>query len=245
MTHRLPEQLVPDNLCQPMKILAIDTATEACSVAISTLEGVIQQYAIKPNTHSKLVLQMVDDVLHESGISLNNLDVIAVNTGPGSFTGVRIGLGVAQGLAYAADIAVIGVCSLEALAASIDSGVVLPAIDARMNQIYCGLYEVAKDAKPIQQHPPIVVDPASIPFPVNKSTCGLGSGWDVYDDAIRSAIGHSEINILPTRYPEAKQVAKVAQQTGIEHAVSPMQLQATYVRNNITSQSPTSRPSAS
>ena len=111
-----------------MKILAIDTATEACSVAISNDGDVIQKYVVKsagqPPAHSKLVLQMVEQVLQESGFSLSNLDVIAVNTGPGSFTGVRIGLGVTQGLAYAADVAVIGVCSLEVLATSIDSGVV-------------------------------------------------------------------------------------------------------------------------
>ncbi|WP_423909480.1 tRNA (adenosine(37)-N6)-threonylcarbamoyltransferase complex dimerization subunit type 1 TsaB [Candidatus Spongiihabitans sp.] len=220
-----------------MKILAIDTSTEACSVAILTGQEIIQKYDLQPTgqpaAHSRLVLQMVEDVLQKSSFSLGSLDAIAVNTGPGSFTGVRIGLGVAQGLAYGADLLVIGVCSLAVLAASIDSGVVLPAIDARMKQVYCGLYEVAKSSKPIQLHNPMVVDPGSIPFPVNKSACGLGSGWDVYGDAIIAGIGHSEINRLSERYPEAKYLAKVAQQSGLESAVAPTQLQATYVRNDI------------
>ncbi len=220
-----------------MKILAIDTATEACSVALSTAQEIIQKYDIQsigqPAAHSRLVLQMVEDVLQKSNFRLGNLDAIAVNTGPGSFTGVRIGLGVAQGLAYGADLPVIGVCSLAVLAASIESGVVLPAIDARMNQVYCGLYEVVKSSKPIQLYHPVVVNPGSMPFPVNKSACGLGSGWDVYGDAIIAGIGHNEINRLSVRYPEAKYLAKVAQQSGLESAVAPMQLQATYVRNNI------------
>ncbi|WP_424946610.1 tRNA (adenosine(37)-N6)-threonylcarbamoyltransferase complex dimerization subunit type 1 TsaB [Candidatus Spongiihabitans sp.] len=224
-----------------MKILAIDTATEACSVALLIGQEIIQKYALKstmPSTgqsaaHSRSVLQMVDELLQKSSFSLGNLDAIAVNTGPGSFTGVRISLGVAQGLAYGADLPVIGVCSLAVLAASIDSGVVLPAIDARMNQVYCGIYEVTESSKPIQRHRPVVVDPGSIPFTVNKSACGLGSGWDVYGDAIIAGIGHSEINRLSARYPQAKYVAKVAQQSGLESAVAPMQLQATYVRNDI------------
>ena len=224
-----------------MKVLAIDTVTAACSVALSVGKEVIQKYAItpvgQPPIHAKFVLQMVAEVLQESRFSLNNLDVIAVNTGPGSFTGVRIGLGVTQGLAYAADLAVIGVCSLEVLAASVECGMVLPAIDARMNQVYCGLYEVVKNTKPIQRHPPMVVDPSAIPFQTHNTLYGLGSGWDVYGDAIHSALRYDEINVLSARYPEAKQVAQVAQQSGRECAVAPMQLHATYIRNNIASQS--------
>ncbi len=225
-----------------MKILAIDTATEACSVAVATVTDVMQKCAIRPigqpPAHSKWVLRMVDEVLQESGVSLHNLDVIAVNTGPGSFTGVRIGLGVAQGLAYGADLAVSGICSLEVLAASVTTASVgasrvFPAIDARMNQIYCGLYDVVNNAKPRQRHPPVVVDPAAIPFQLNESTCALGSGWDVYADAIITAIGHNQINGLSGRYPEAKYLAKIAQQSGITAALTPLQLQATYVRNNI------------
>lgn len=237
-----------------MNILAIETATEACSVALLTDQESVQKHALQsavsstssstasstkgPATHSRLVLQMVDEVLQTLNLRLGDLDAIAVDTGPGSFTGVRIGLGVAQGLAYGAQLPVIGVCSLAVLAASIDNGVVLPAIDARMNQIYCGLYEVVKNSKPIQLHAPVVVDPGSIPFSVNKSTHGLGSGWAVYGEAIIAGLGQSQINRLSAhhpeaKYPEAKHLAKVAQQLGMESAVAPMQLQATYIRNNI------------
>lgn len=220
-----------------MKILAIDSATEACSVAISTAQEIVQEYALQsagqPAAHSQLVLQMVESTLQKSNLSLSDLDAIAVNTGPGSFTGVRIGLGVTQGLAYGAQLPVIGVCSLAVLAASIDSGMVLPAIDARMKQVYCALYEVDKNTKPLQRHPPVVVYPSEIPFAVDKPIYGIGSGWDVYGDAIIECLGHGEITPLPAHYPEAKHLAKVAQQSGLESAVPATQLQATYVRNNI------------
>lgn len=220
-----------------MKILAIDTSTEACSVAILTDHDVVQEYLLhavgQPATHSQIVLRMVETVLQKLNFNLGDLDAIAVNTGPGSFTGVRIGLGVAQGLAYGAQLPVIGVCSLAVLAASTDGGLVLPAIDARMKQIYCGLYEVDENSKPNQLHHPLVIDPGSIPFVVKKSTWGLGSGWEVYGDAIIAGIGHSEINRLSGRFPEAKYLAKVAQHLGLESAVTPMQLQATYVRNDV------------
>ncbi len=224
------------NMSCAMKILAIDTATEACSVALSTADDVIQKYMLsaagQPPVHSKLILQMVDEVLQESCCSLNNLDAIAVNTGPGSFTGVRIGLGVTQGLAYAANIAVIEVCSLEALAATVEHGMVFPAIDARMNQIYCAWYEVPKNANPIQRHLPIVVAPTAVPFRITKPVHGLGSGWDMYSETLKSTIEHG-ITHLPNRYPEAKYVAKVARQRTNKLALSPLQLRATYVRNNI------------
>ena len=122
-----------------MNLLSIDTATEACSVALSgTGDTILERYQIKPRGHSNLVLTMTEDVLLEAGISRHDLDGIAFDSGPGSFTGIRIGLGVAQGLALALDLPLLGVSSLMALAEGSGVNAVLPAIDARMGEVYWG-----------------------------------------------------------------------------------------------------------
>ncbi len=216
-----------------MKILALDTATEACSVALLDGNEIIQEIEIQPTGHSRLVLQMVDKVLAEAGLGLQDLDVIAVDSGPGSFTGVRIGLGVTQGLAYGANLPVIGVRSLEILATSMRSGLVMPAIDARMNQIYCALYAVADGDRPRQIQAPVVVDPVLIPFSPESPVSGLGSGWDVYADAISSGIRSKALHISKNCYPEAKHLARVAQIMGFESATDPCLLEAAYIRNDV------------
>ncbi|MFT7661659.1 MAG: tRNA threonylcarbamoyladenosine biosynthesis protein TsaB, partial [Gammaproteobacteria bacterium] len=120
-----------------MNILAIDTVTQACSVALLTETQRYQQARFEANTHSAFVLGMVDGVLKEAALSLADIDLIAVNNGPGSFTGIRIGVGVAQGLAYGANIPVLGINALAVLAAqSTESGSILSMIDARMGQVY-------------------------------------------------------------------------------------------------------------
>ena len=216
-----------------MKILAIDTATEACSVALLNGDEINQEIEIQPTGHSRLVLKMVDKVLVDAGVGLENLDLIAVNNGPGSFTGVRIGLGVTQGLAYGAHLPVVGVCSLEVLAVSIPSGLVMPAIDARMNQIYCSLYSVTDGFRPVQKYSPVVVRPDQIPFVVKEPVFGLGSGWDTYADTITSGIKSNTLQVMKDSYPQAKNLARVARSIGLESTTEPCRLQAHYVRNEI------------
>ena len=140
---------------KPRNILAIDTTTEACSVALNLRGTLLQRSEIAPNGHSRLVLGMVESLLREAGLDLRDLDALAVDVGPGSFTGVRIGIGVAQGLAYGAGCKVVPVGSLEALACGVFRDfyetasdpvpgpvpeIVLAAIDAHMGQIYYACY---------------------------------------------------------------------------------------------------------
>ena len=140
---------------KPRNILAIDTTTEACSVALNLRGTLLQRSEIAPNGHSRLVLGMVESLLREAGLDLRDLDALAVDVGPGSFTGVRIGIGVAQGLAYGAGCKVVPVGSLEALACGVFRDfheaasdpvpgpapeTVLAAIDAHMGQIYYACY---------------------------------------------------------------------------------------------------------
>jgi tRNA threonylcarbamoyladenosine biosynthesis protein TsaB len=124
-----------------MRVLALDTVTEACSVALIDGTAVISRYAEVGRGHAEEVLAMVDSVLGEAGISLRGLNGIAAGIGPGSFTGVRISVSVAQGLAFGAQLPVIPLTSLEALAwraIGEGGGQALACLDARMGEVYWG-----------------------------------------------------------------------------------------------------------
>ncbi len=127
-----------------MNILAIDTATEGCSAALLWNDEILVQAQIAPQAHTRLILPMVQTLLTEAGANLNQLDAIAFGRGPGSFTGVRIGIGAAQGLAYGAQVPLIGISTLQMLAQGVyrrqQADTVVTAIDARMNEIYLGAY---------------------------------------------------------------------------------------------------------
>ena len=122
-----------------MKLLVIDTSTEYCSAAL-WLDGRIQAFRVlAEQRHSSLLLPMVDELLRESNISLRQLDGIGYGAGPGSFTGLRIACAVTQGLAFGADLPVVGVSTLESLAAQTGAERVLTVLDARMAEVYCCL----------------------------------------------------------------------------------------------------------
>src|SRR5690606_41346453 len=125
-------------------LLALDTATEACSVALLHEGRVLSRYEVAPRLHAQRLLPMVQEVLDEAGIAIAALDAIAFGRGPGAFTGVRIAIGVVQGLAFALDRPVLPVSNLAVLAqrAHRESGAsqVAAAIDARMDEIYWGCF---------------------------------------------------------------------------------------------------------
>lgn len=127
-----------------MKILAIDTATEACSAALQLDDQILIEEKIAPQAHTKLILPMVQALLDQAHLRLQDLDVIAFGRGPGSFTGVRIGIGIAQGLAFGAGVPLIGVSTLQTMAQGVyrRSGQqkAVAAIDARMGEVYLGSY---------------------------------------------------------------------------------------------------------
>ena len=123
-----------------MKLLALDTATEACSAAVLADGEVLERYELAPRRHAALILPMIESVLAEAGLEISQLDAIAVGRGPGAFTGVRIAIGIAQGIAFAADLPVALVSTLAALALGTarDTGAtrIAAALDARMGEIY-------------------------------------------------------------------------------------------------------------
>jgi tRNA threonylcarbamoyladenosine biosynthesis protein TsaB len=168
-----------------MRVLALDTATEACSVALIDGTVLIGRYAEVGRGHAEEVLAMVDAVLGEAGIALRRLDGIAAGVGPGSFTGVRISVSVAQGLAFGAGLPVIPVTSLEALASrAIREGArqALACLDARMGEVYWGFF-TADAARGLVLLGDLQVGPAAtvrcvgaVPFR------GIGRGFAAYPE---------------------------------------------------------------
>ena len=185
-----------------MNYLAIDASTEACSVALQVNGKLYSRYDLCPQSHSLQLLPMVDEVLTEAGIKLSQCDGLIFGRGPGSFTGVRIGVGVAQGLAFSAEIPVFGVSSLQAMAqlAFIQGKVqgkvnglnssVIAAIDARMGEVYNGYFMLDENNIMQPQCAEAVTAPEQLAqhlsSVVNKAEYGVGTAWDAYSKELSS-----------------------------------------------------------
>ena len=154
-----------------LNILAIDTSTEACSAALLLGDEVRERFEIAPRRHSELILRMIDELFRESGLTLTSLAGLAFGRGPGSFTGVRIAAGVIQGLALGADLGVAPISTLAALAQGAHrqtgSRQVLSVIDARMGEVYWGIYELDASGIMCATQPECVARPAARPPPRN------------------------------------------------------------------------------
>jgi tRNA threonylcarbamoyladenosine biosynthesis protein TsaB len=176
-----------------MKLLAIETATEACSAALWQDGEICERYQVKPRKQSELILPMVDCLLAEAGIGPGELDALAFGAGPGSFTGVRIAAGVAQGIAFGADIPVVRVSTLAALAQrhhrQTGARRLLPAFDARMSELYWGCYEVNEEGlvEPIREDSLVSSD--GVVWANGGGWHGVGSGWSVYGDLLAERMG--------------------------------------------------------
>ena len=153
---------------------------------------------------------MVQQVLAESGLSLKQLDAIAFSRGPGSFTSLRIGAGVVQGLAFGANLPGVPVSSLAALAQGVDAPKVLAAFDARMNQVYWGAYVRNKKGLVELQGQEIVIAPANVPLPEGSGSVGAGNGWDQYAAVLTTRVGSHVSEWRKQVFPKARHVAELA-----------------------------------
>src|ERR1700692_3095385 len=166
-----------------MRVLAVDTATEACSVALLSGDEVICRFAQGGLAHAQQVLGMVEAVLAEAQVSLSMLDGIAASIGPGAFTGVRISVAVAQGLAFGAGLRVVPVSTLEALAFQvIRSGgrLALACLDARMGEVYWGCFAADPARGLVASSPAAVGPPESVVLPLPGAYRGVGRGFAAY-----------------------------------------------------------------
>ncbi|MFA7300500.1 MAG: tRNA (adenosine(37)-N6)-threonylcarbamoyltransferase complex dimerization subunit type 1 TsaB [Sideroxydans sp.] len=159
-----------------MNILAVETSTEYCSVALWQ-DGVVRERCEHVGQkHSEVLLQMLDTLLKEAGCTMQDVDGIAFGKGPGSFTGVRIACGVTQGLALGAGVGVVGVCTLEALAGASGQDKVIAALDARMGELYFAAYEKRNDEWE-EVIAPCLCKAEDAPVLSGKGWFGVGNGF--------------------------------------------------------------------
>jgi tRNA threonylcarbamoyladenosine biosynthesis protein TsaB len=216
-----------------LKILALDTSTEYCSVALSIDGESDFRGTAAGQTHSQLVLRMVDELLRARALSLHDLDGIAYGEGPGSFTGLRIACGVVQGLAFGANLRVVGVGTLLAMAVGTGAKRVVCCIDARMQEIYHAAYEYDLGSWHVV-HEPSVCPPAAAPALSGPGWLGCGSGFVAHRNVLQGVYARQLDAIEPDRYPHAREIAQLAlPRFRANEAVSCEQAAPVYLRDKV------------
>ena len=213
-----------------MKVLAIDTSSEALSIALSIGEDLRAFHERRPRMHAQLVLTTVDQLLGDTGISLNQLDGIVCGHGPGSFTGIRIGISVVHGLALGADVGVMGISSLATMAYAAGKehshDNVVAAFDARMGEVYIGAFDKGKALAPEQ-----VCAPDSFVWPEGH-WLAAGAGFATYAE-----LGARGIAVASDAHPCATAaLALTTSRLAQGHRwLDPADLQPVYLRDKVTS----------
>lgn len=226
-----------------LNYLAIDASTEACSVALALGDKIFSRYDLCPQSHSLMLLPMVDEVLKEAGVELSQLDGLIYGRGPGSFTGVRIGIGVAQGLAFSAELPVVGVSTLQAMAQKAyrlqKKEKVISAIDARMSEVYTAHFIL--DSDKIMQ---VVGEEAVLP-PADASElykCSndsdakayvVGTGWDAYAETL--VVDRENTDSPKILFPDAIDMLTIGiKEFSLNGGLPAEQAQPVYVRDTVS-----------
>lgn len=233
-------------------VLAIEASTEQCSVALSSDTVVTFETSDIPKSHGKVLLPMIDALLEQRHVAKSQLSAIAVSTGPGSFTGIRIALSVAQGLGYGLDIPLIGANSLEIMAFSMmqkqqqnalahgECGkapaiTIIPALDARMGEVYWSAYELSEQGlvetcKPQVSSPEVLNNHlSSIAEPI-----GCGHGW-LLPDVRKDCLSQCETGHLPHAEALLHWLAEKKEESVIGATkFSDTQVEPLYLRNEVT-----------
>lgn len=229
-----------------MKLLAVDTSTEACSAALLIDGEISQRYQLAPREHSYLILSMIDDLLNEAKITSKDLDAMAFGRGPGSFMGIRVAAGVVQGIAFAHSIPVAPVSTLAAISmvAMQQTGTnqVLAAIDARMKEVYWGAYVREAEGSVALQGEECVILPELAPVPATGEWVAAGTGWSTYGDVMKPGLGDRLVTSLDDCLPTAEAIARlgaIVYESGA--AVSAAKAVPVYLRDNVAAK-PKKRP---
>lgn len=191
-----------------MRLLAIETSTEYCSVALWQDGVVSERCELVGQKHSEVLMEMQDALLKEAGVKVKQVDGIAFGKGPGSFTGVRIACGVTQGLALGADVEVVGVCTLEALAEASGKDKVIAALDARMSELYLAAYE-KREGEWAVVIAPCLCKAEDAPVLKGDGWFGVGSGFAVSGVALQARYGDQLIGVDESAVPQAAAVVRI------------------------------------
>jgi tRNA threonylcarbamoyladenosine biosynthesis protein TsaB len=219
-----------------MNLLAIETATESCSVALLSGDALIERSELAPRRHAERALPMADDLLAEAGLGRGQIDGIAVGRGPGSFTGVRLAISMAQGLAFALDLPVVTVSSLAALAmeAPRDDAPILAVIDARMGEIYAGAFRATADGLVEASDDERVCAAETLELPPAPQWNVVGTGWGAYGEALLARLPASPRWSEAARYPQARHIVRLAApQFAAGAGLSPEHALPVYLRDKV------------
>lgn len=220
-------------------ILALDASTDACSVALE-VDGVTSHiFELAAKSHTQRLLPMVDEILRAANCTLHDLDAIAYGRGPGSFTGLRICMGVVQGLAFGAQLPVIPISSLQAMAQGFaveeadNSLPILVALDARMDEIYWGLFSAGKTAQPLSEEyvmKPAALSEQGVIQSLQRQFIAIGPGWH-YADLHTVAPNR----VIPAVYPNAKDILSLAVEDFQQgKQISVLAAQPVYLRDSVS-----------
>lgn len=204
-----------------MLVLGIETATMTGGVALANDERVISEYTLNVRTtHTARLMPALDQILKDSSVDKREIDGIAISLGPGSFTGLRIGMATAKGLALGLDIPLTGVPTLDALACNVPFATyqICTILDAKKKEVYYSLYRYGEPqikgehiGSPLQRQVPYqVVPPADLVSQIDEKTIFLGDAVDAYGDFIRERLGDLAL-FAPgaQRFPRAATVAEM------------------------------------
>ncbi|WP_034933254.1 tRNA (adenosine(37)-N6)-threonylcarbamoyltransferase complex dimerization subunit type 1 TsaB [Erwinia mallotivora] len=223
------------------QILAIDTATEACSVALLMNDQIKAQFELCAREHTQRILPMVQQILTEGQTTLARLDALAFGRGPGSFTGVRIAIGIAQGLALGAGLPMVGVSTLKTMAQRAwrlhGATRVLAATDARMGEVYWAEYQRDEQGNWQGEETEAVLKPEAATQRMLQLTgewMQVGTGWDAYPSLV--AISHGlHLQGSDVFLPSAEDMLPLARAAlAAGNTVAPEDAEPTYLRNEVT-----------
>lgn len=234
-----------------LTLLALDTSTEACSVALLHQGEITESHELAQRNHTKRILPMVDEILANSGVSLKQVDALVFGRGPGSFTGVRVGAGIAQGLAFGADLPVLPISNLTAMAQAAYEQLrilqVLSAIDARMNEVYFSQLEgevrVVEGLEYVQWQekitervaaPEVVCEQLAEQDRLSQQPwyC-VGTGWKAYsqfESLWQGKFEQTEIILPSARYMLSLALEKWQN----KQFISALEIEPIYLRNEVT-----------
>jgi len=220
-----------------MKLLAVETSTEACSAALFIDGVIVERFELAPQKHTQLILPMIDSLLADAGLMPQQLDALAFSRGPGSFTGVRIATSVIQGIAFGAELPVVPVSTLAAIAQDFfdqhDDNVAYVAMDARMGEIFWGVYQRNAEGYAELLGEEAVTPAENIIFPELPGV-GVGSGWGVYHQQLLTCLEGLVINYHSDFLPRAASIAKLGAWGSIQgQAVDVDQAMPVYLRDKV------------
>jgi tRNA threonylcarbamoyladenosine biosynthesis protein TsaB len=224
-----------------VKVLALDTATEACSAAVLVADTVYLRFETLGRGHAERLLPMVDELLNESGIVLADLDFIAVGRGPGAFTGVRIAISIAQGLSLGTGRPLVPVSDLWALGtaalARTPADCALACLDARMGEVYWGLVRALGGGE-TELVAEGLAAPADVPGPPPGLRCvGAGHGWSAHP-ALAARLGDALLGTHAGLLPDAATIGRLALlEWRAGRRCSAVEVEPVYLRNDVATRS--------